>query len=242
MVEDLNPGPDWGVTELVSDGTRLWFSGNDGVHGRELWTSDGTPEGAHMVVATAPGPGGPGPWQLTPWYGGLLYVGNDATHGQEPWFSDGSAEGTTMLADFDPGLATSRPRSFTPAGSRALFLTGLGQKLRRTNGTPEGTGFLLSASGERVQTAGDLVHVGGIGVLFARATDHELWKTNGWRGGTVRVEDIVPGPDGSYPFQITALRRGVALFSANDGVHGYELWTTNGTAAGTHLVKDINHP
>ncbi len=42
-----------------------------------------------------------------------------------------------------------------------------------------------------------------------------------------RADDLLP------------LGNGVALFSADDGVHGREFWITDGSAAGTRLVADI---
>ena len=68
----------------------------------------------------------------------------------------------------------------------------------------------------------------------------ELWVTDGTPGGTSLVMDINPGTGSSDPKNITALGNGKALFSANDGTHGYELWVTDGTAAGTSMVTDIN--
>ena len=60
--------------------------------------------------------------------------------------------------------------------------------------------------------------------------------TDGTAAGTTLVADINPGSGSSYAYGFTALGNGTALFSANDGTHGYELWVTDGTAAGTTLV------
>ena len=80
------------------------------------------------------------------------------------------------------------------------------------------------------------------GVLFFVADDGasgpELWKSDGSEAGTVRIKDIRPGPEGSDPFQLTAV--GATLFfSADDGTSGRELWTSDGTETGTVRVKDI---
>ena len=69
----------------------------------------------------------------------------------------------------------------------------------------------------------------------------ELWVTNGTAAGTYMLKDInASGSALSSSADITALRDGRAVFSANDGTHGYQLWVTNGTAAGTYQAKDIN--
>jgi ELWxxDGT repeat protein len=51
----------------------------------------------------------------------------------------------------------------------------------------------------------------------------ELWKTDGTEEGTVLALDLVPGPTGSLPWNLTVLGNRF-VFSAEDGVHGDELW------------------
>jgi ELWxxDGT repeat protein/VCBS repeat-containing protein len=64
----------------------LYFGANDGVHGVELWQSDGTTAGTSLVQDINPGPAD----GLFPNFlavaGGKLYFGaNDGVHGIEPW-------------------------------------------------------------------------------------------------------------------------------------------------------------
>ena len=52
-VKDINPGAALGGGgPLVNMGGTLYFSGNDGVHGGELWKTDGTAAGTVMVADT----------------------------------------------------------------------------------------------------------------------------------------------------------------------------------------------
>ncbi len=66
----------------------------------------------------------------------------------------------------------------------------------------------------------------------------ELWKSDGFEAGTVRVKDIRPGLLGSSPFNFVNVN-GITVFRANDGVNGTELWRTDGTETGTQLIVDI---
>jgi ELWxxDGT repeat protein len=49
LVRDINPGGNDAVGRIAPAGSSVFFSANDGVHGRELWTSDGSDVGTRMV-------------------------------------------------------------------------------------------------------------------------------------------------------------------------------------------------
>ncbi len=52
------------------------------------------------------------------------------------------------------------------------------------------------------------------------------------------VADIRPGPQGSFPEDLSAFGSRL-VFTADDGTHGRERWITDGTASGTILLADI---
>ena len=84
------------------------FAAIDGVHGYELWSTDGTAEGTHLVADINPGPIGVGVFELFATDNGqALFTVNDGTHGFEPWVSDGTADGTHLVADINPGSSSS---------------------------------------------------------------------------------------------------------------------------------------
>lgn len=68
----------------------------------------------------------------------------------------------------------------------------------------------------------------------------ELWVTDGTRQGTQMVSNLLRGPVGSHPEEITLIADGLAVFRAEHARAGVELWVTDGTAEGTQLVQNIS--
>jgi ELWxxDGT repeat protein len=66
----------------------LFFSAEDGVHGTELWQSDGIPDGTMLVKDIHPGIEDSMPRYLTDVDGTSLFSADDGVHGQELWALD----------------------------------------------------------------------------------------------------------------------------------------------------------
>src|SRR5262245_53644368 len=147
VVLDLIPGPAGSFPMgLTNVGGTLFFTARDltdGVtHGRELWKSDGTPEGTVLVKDIAPGPDDGFPDRLTNVGGTLFFAAFDPINGTELWKSDGTAEGTVLVKDIYPGRPGSSPGNLTDVGG-TLFFSAVtpetGAELWKSDGTAEGT-------------------------------------------------------------------------------------------------------
>ncbi|MES1242148.1 MAG: ELWxxDGT repeat protein [Acidobacteriota bacterium] len=258
------------INTVQTGGTWLWpynaeftamngvsyFAVSDGVHGLELWRSDGTEAGTRLVRDICPGSCSGVPRWLTAVGTTLYFSANDGAHGAELWKSDGTEAGTVLVSDAVPGLQGSLPINLFAYGGALYFSAeepATGRELWTSDGTAAGTALVKdlrpgpSGSSPRPLSPQGLA---SFVYLSAEDDDHgrELWKTDGTAAGTVLVKDIYPGTGSSntgdwaeLPGYATAIDYGgLLIFAASDGSSGDELWISNGTDAGTHLLKDIN--
>ncbi|PYQ65208.1 MAG: hypothetical protein DMF53_05930 [Acidobacteria bacterium] len=232
-------------------GNRLLFGVDDGDHGGEIWTTDGTPAGTSLLKDVCPGrcTGAGAVWSVVGKY--ALFPGYNSVRGQEMWVTDGTTAGTHLLRDICRGSCSSYPFLPFTTGSQAFFVTSdpfspsnLTQRLWRTDGTSRGT--------FQVATARSLQGSGGAGfggavlgntLIFSAQDDahgDELWRSDGTPQGTGLLVDINShNPTASsVPYYLSAAGNDVFFF-ANDGQHGFELWKSDGTAAGTALVHEF---
>lgn len=154
MIQDLNPGSAHGFGDgaaLVVNGT-LFFPGNDGVHGVELWKSDGL---SHELVRDINAGDGDGVLGMTNGWatdGLFFFRGFTADAGAEAWVSDGTSEGTRLLVDATPGAASSSDVDYGAMHNGGLYFS-VGEPFDPyfgsfyvTEGTPEST-VLLKGEG-----------------------------------------------------------------------------------------------
>lgn len=69
----------------ITFNNRAYFVVDDGIHGEELWSSDGTDGGTFLVRDINPGSLGSGVRNLTVAGAQLFFSANDGTHGSELW-------------------------------------------------------------------------------------------------------------------------------------------------------------
>ena len=125
-------------------GALMFFTANDGVHGRELWASDGTTAGTVMLRDIQPDQSFifSGPTSLTAANGRLYFAMDDAVHGYELWTSDGTPSGTVMVTDIDGTQNGSLGGAIGSLNGIAYFTArdGVhGYELWRSDGTAAGT-------------------------------------------------------------------------------------------------------
>jgi|JI6StandDraft_1071083.scaffolds.fasta_scaffold02783_6 ELWxxDGT repeat protein len=109
-------------TELRNVNGKLFFLANDGVNGRELWTSGGTAANTVMVsTGLVTGSGDAAIQNLTVVGDVVTFTADNGVTGREAWISDGTTIGTHILAEFVAGAGSSNPHSLAAAGSRLIF-------------------------------------------------------------------------------------------------------------------------
>lgn len=140
LAVDITPGADENgniqtsyPSNLVEFNGKLYFSANDGVHGNELFVSDGTAEGTQLVADINPGENNYGysnnssPGSFVEFNDKLYFSATDDVYGNELFVTDGTTEGTQLVADINPGLGSygypnsSAPYELTVVGNELFF-------------------------------------------------------------------------------------------------------------------------
>jgi ELWxxDGT repeat protein len=217
----------------------MYFAADDGIHGNELWRSDGTTEGTYMVKDIEPGEASSlltYSNYITAVNGKLYFSATTSAYGPQPWVSDGTESGTQLLMGVKPGAS----RDFVQVGNSVYFVANgslnFYDALWKTDGTTAGTVLIkdIGASGHNYYIVGPTA---SNGLLFFTMYDFtfgfELWRSDGTDAGTYLLNDIA-----TFPAQLTNYNNKL-YFSADDG-SGRKLWVSDGTDAGTMYAPN-NH-
>ena len=255
LLKDINSGPD-GSSYFNATNVNgvLYFRPDDGVHGHELWKSNGTPGGTLLVKDINPGAAGSELQEFINVNGVLYFRATDGTHGIELWKSNGSPDGTVMIKDINPGANGSMASTLFALNGLVYFQAsdGIhGTELWKSDGTEVGTimlkdiypGVVASGLGAGTPNSGNPANFTSVnGVVYFAASGgndtHEVWKTDGTVAGTTLVKNIYPGTPG-YALNNFISLNGTLYFTVYGGTAGNELWKSDGTTGGTTLVKTM---
>lgn len=221
------------VEELTVLQDRLYFVGNDGYIGSELFVTDGTFDGTHVVADVATGYSSSSPCNLTVCNDRLFFSASTVV-GRELWMTDGTEAGTVMVKDVNPagdGMQMSSP--IWTAGSWVYFSANDGDGTdnfwvtdgseSQTFSLPLGDGYAFSA----LPFEDDLIF------LIRTGAQAEWWKTDGTVEGTELLADGFRSNDIELVGQL-----GNGCYARAFDEHGWELWKTDGTPAGTGIFTD----
>jgi ELWxxDGT repeat protein len=95
----------------------LFFAATDGVHGRELFVTDGTEQGTRLFADIRSGPASSNPTGLVVFDNKLYFAANDGISGTELWViqnarPDNAHDDAKLFADIFPGPTSSNPAWF----------------------------------------------------------------------------------------------------------------------------------
>lgn len=259
MVKDILPGTASGSPgfQAYFNGFYVWnevlyFTADDGVHGNELWRSDGTADGTYLLKdmnTTGNNTNSQFACNFAAYNGKLYFKGNDGSHGNELWVTDGTEAGTMLLKDINPNTASSDPGGIITANELLFFAANGGSsqggyELWKSDGTAagtvrvkdinpsgDGTYYPFSLYDKILYNIGNTVYFGG-----NDANERELWRSDGTEAGTIRLSNIFT-PLAIGPRQLTSAGN-IRLFRME--YIGDELWRSDGTTAGTYVIGDLN--
>lgn len=217
-------------SQLARLGDRLIFVADDGLTGRRLWSSRGTPETTAPVDCPGACPVPERDTDLLVVGSRVLFAADDGFQGRELWGTDGTMAGTRIVRNLCSGSCSASPEDLQVVSGELFFLAydGESQRIWKTDGTSRGTVFLAP----RGDSFDFFVIKAGPTLFFSAESGGsgglQLWTSDGTPAGSAPVTAIREGLS-SNPSSFTPFGDRV-LFSA---CGGGGLWLTDGTAAGT---------
>ena len=249
MVKDINPSSNssnisTNNRDIFSSNGWLYFNASDGIHGNELWKSDGTASGTVMVKDINLGAESSAPFGFVEVNGVVYFAASTPGQGRELWKTDGTTDGTTIVEDMVVGAYGFSPASLTNFNNSLYFsaVDGVhGRELWKSSGAVGGTVMVKDINSEPFDSEISDIQIYNNNFYFKAYSygdsAYKIWQSNGTSEGTNLLSGLMPG-SGSSPNSVVNIN-GTMYFVANDGTNGNELWKSNGTASGTVMVKDI---
>jgi ELWxxDGT repeat protein len=238
LVADIRPGAAGATTldanSFAAIGSGVFFPADDGVHGNELWRTDGTLAGTRLAADIRLGSGGSSPSLLTEFKGSVV-------------FRASTEDGTALIAldeasgDWTP-LGTfqgaDNPHVF---GDRLVFAATTedqGYEWWSSDGTPGGTSILadFNPAGNGAVVRANTVAMGGRLYLVGQDSQglRGIWSTDGTSNDLTRLPLTDFAPNASL--EIVAANENSVFFVGTDAGSRRELWKTDAQGNASKLA------
>jgi len=242
---ELNYLSDSNPKNLTKGDTKIYFTADDEIHGRELWVYDDISKKTSLVKDIFPGniDGLEYPNFLV--INDILYfTAKDETRKIGLWTSNGTEAGTHLIKYLNE-YNTYYSYKLLNYNGKVVFLSkeedDQSQSFWITDGTSEGTSLIKNFSNTYSKTIAN-IKVFKNNIIFSASDNihgQEIWISDGTPNGTKILKDVNTGINSSNPSDFFILNDDL-FFSAYTAENGNELWKTDGTENGTFLLKDID--
>ena len=250
----ISLGSDPEYLTLFGESNQVIFAADDGIHGKELWITDTTRQGARLLADIRPGFSPSNPQHMTVFDGAVFFASNDGISGDELYRTDGTH--TQLWSDLNPGAQSSSPTDLAviPGSARSDSIL----CFAADDGLKGAEPWVLESGSDRASLLKDISPSGssdpsGPPVKFRDAlyfsadnlvNGKELWRTQGTEDTTQLWSDIKASSPSSHPSDFY-VHNNLLFFQANGGSggmggQGRELYVNDGTRTGTSLVSDIH--
>ena len=226
----------------------VYFSADDGIHGRELWRTDAAGE-AELIADITPGPEGT---EINGFSAGgdALFFRADPSGGEsELWRTDGSPEGTQHLQQFAGGAGFGGVIGDLSDGRVLFRVLSESAALWASDGTEAGTQPFPVSLPDASEVTLDyyaLIHNGQLYFSGSHPVDGAGFYRYSLADGQVeRLIALAPESAGvparmdAPATNVIALDSRRILFRGHAIMYGEELFVTEGSAGSTRLLADI---
>jgi len=234
MIKNMNGSENSSPHSFTKLGDYVYFGALDDV-GFEVYRTSGEVGSSELVADINDGTGSSNPKEFTVWNNKLFFSASSGGAGNELYVF--RPDSGLLHIDIQQGPGGSFPVNFSPLNDKILFAANTseyGLELWGSDGTAEGTtlvfdmrpgienGIIKGIS--TFYTYGDSLYYSAVDGQNVAGTNFELWRSDGTTEGTMQLNEIFPGMNGSDPQNFFGFN-GNLYFSAKDDVHGHELWT-----------------
>ncbi len=227
-------------------GNTMYFGGWDAANGKELWVSDGTAGGTHIVTDIIAGTVGSGPVAFCKLGADVFFMASNGT-GRKLWKTDGTPAGTVQIAVAEPFFISDNWVGIT--NNKMIFYahnTADGFEPYVSDGTAAGTFMLanINPAGNSSLSQSQNAHLRFNNkhcfFIANNGTANALWRTDGTSAGTIQLttnaQAAFSGVSGGSYTETDENGLWMIEYNSSGSGNNEKLYRSDGTVAGTYLV------